>query len=130
MRRAPARRDVRPGLRPRQAPARIRRTKRSTQASRWRMRKACARAPSARRAPLLPAVAKDARRGPHRMRLIVSFAALFLAVALVQLGSGALAPLDALSGAAAGFSTAEIGLLGSAHFVGFFVGCWPFNAES
>ncbi|MEC9431790.1 MAG: MFS transporter [Pseudomonadota bacterium] len=58
------------------------------------------------------------------MPLILSFAALFLAVALVQLGSGALAPLDALSGAAAGFSTSEIGLLGSAHFVGFFVGCW------
>ncbi len=58
------------------------------------------------------------------MRLIVSFAALLLSVVFVQLGSGALAPLDALSGAALGFSTAQIGLLGSAHFVGFFVGCW------
>ncbi|SFI21540.1 MFS transporter [Albimonas pacifica] len=58
------------------------------------------------------------------MRLIISFAALLMSVVLVQLGSGSLAPLDALSGAALGFSAAEIGLLGSAHFVGFFVGCW------
>ncbi len=58
------------------------------------------------------------------MRLLISFAALFLSVILVQLGSGTLAPLDALSGASAGFSTGQIGLLGSSHFVGFFVGCW------
>ncbi|MDF2232839.1 MFS transporter [Albimonas sp. CAU 1670] len=58
------------------------------------------------------------------MRLIISFAALLMSVALVQLGSGSLAPLDALSGAKLGFSAAEIGMLGSAHFVGFFVGCW------
>lgn len=57
------------------------------------------------------------------MRLLISFAALFLAVALVQLGSGTLAPLDALSGVKLGFTTREIGLLGSAHFAGFFVGC-------
>ena len=57
------------------------------------------------------------------MRLLISFAALFISVALVQLGSGTLGPLDALSGAALGFSTREIGLLGSAHFAGFFVGC-------
>lgn len=35
-----------------------------------------------------------------------------------------LGPLDALSGFAKGFSRAEIGLLGSAHFIGFFIGCW------
>lgn len=58
------------------------------------------------------------------MRLLISFAALLLSVVFVQLGSGALGPLDALSGAALGFSTAQIGLLGSAHFVGFFIGCW------
>ncbi|SET21916.1 MFS transporter [Oceanicella actignis] len=58
------------------------------------------------------------------MRLVISFAALLMSVVLVQLGSGALGPLDALSGAALGFSTAQIGMLGSAHFVGFFVGCW------
>jgi MFS family permease len=58
------------------------------------------------------------------MRLLVSFAALFLSVALLQLGLGGVAPLDALSGVALGFSAAEIGMLGSAHFLGFFVGCW------
>lgn len=58
------------------------------------------------------------------MRLLVSFAALFLSVALLQLGLGGVVPLDALSGASLGFSAAEIGMLGSAHFVGFFIGCW------
>lgn len=58
------------------------------------------------------------------MRLLISFAALFLSVILLQLGSGGVAPLDAISGAALGFSTSEIGILGSAHFFGFFIGCW------
>ncbi|MEM7188722.1 MAG: MFS transporter [Pseudomonadota bacterium] len=58
------------------------------------------------------------------MRLLVSFAALFLSALLIQLGSGALAPLDALSGATLGWTASEIGLLGSAHFAGFFFGCW------
>ncbi|MGR3804880.1 MFS transporter [Marinibacterium profundimaris] len=58
------------------------------------------------------------------MRLMISFAALFLSVLLLQLSSGGLGPLDALSGLTLGFTTGEIGLLGSAHFVGFFVGCW------
>ena len=58
------------------------------------------------------------------MTTLISFAALFLSIGLMQLGSGALAPLDALSGAALGFSSSQIGLLGSAHYVGFFVGCW------
>ncbi|MEL7092661.1 MAG: MFS transporter [Pseudomonadota bacterium] len=58
------------------------------------------------------------------MRLLVSFAALFLSVVLLQLSSGALGPLDALSGIALDFTRQEIGLLGSAHFLGFFVGCW------
>ena len=69
----------------------------------------------------------DGARGRVRMgpvRLVLSFAALFVAVALLQLSSGALGPLDALSGLASGFSTAQVGLLGSAHFVGFFLGCW------
>ncbi|MEO1120698.1 MAG: YbfB/YjiJ family MFS transporter, partial [Pseudomonadota bacterium] len=57
------------------------------------------------------------------MRALVSFAALFVSIALVQLGIGVLGPLDALAGAEAGFSTREIGLLGSAHFLGFFIGC-------
>ena len=58
------------------------------------------------------------------MRTLISFAALFISISFVQLGSGALGPLDALAGAALGFSTEEIGLLGSAHFLGFFIGCW------
>ena len=58
------------------------------------------------------------------MRLIISFAALFLSVALLQLSSGGVGPLDALSGFSVGFTTAQIGMLGSAHFVGFFIGCW------
>jgi MFS family permease len=45
-------------------------------------------------------------------------------VILLQLGAGGLAPLDAISGLALGFSAAEVGLLGSAHFFGFFIGCW------
>ena len=58
------------------------------------------------------------------MRLAISFAALFLSVALLQLSSGGVGPLDALSGLAFNFSTGQVGLLGSAHFVGFFIGCW------
>jgi len=58
------------------------------------------------------------------MRILISFAALFLSVALLQLSSGGVGPLDALSGLALGFSKAEVGLLGSMHFLGFFIGCW------
>ncbi|ALG89369.1 MULTISPECIES: MFS transporter [Actibacterium] len=58
------------------------------------------------------------------MRLIISFAALLLSAALLQLSSGAVGPLDALSGLSLGFTTAQVGLLGSAHFFGFFIGCW------
>lgn len=58
------------------------------------------------------------------MRLLISFAALFLSVVLLQLGLGGVAPLDAISGVQLGFSTTQIGLLGSAHFFGFFIGCW------
>ncbi|WP_425098047.1 MFS transporter [Tropicibacter sp. S64] len=58
------------------------------------------------------------------MRLVLSFAALFLSVILLQLSSGGLGPLDALSGFVLGFTTTQIGLLGSAHFLGFFLGCW------
>lgn len=58
------------------------------------------------------------------MRMLVSFAALFLSVLLLQLSTGGVGPLDALSGLMLGFSTEQIGLLGSAHFLGFFIGCW------
>ena len=58
------------------------------------------------------------------MRLMLSFSALFLSVVLLQLSSGGVGPLDALSGIAHGFTRSEIGMLGSSHFVGFFIGCW------
>ena len=53
------------------------------------------------------------------MRIIVSLAALLTSVCLMQLASGALGPLDALSGLAYKFTTTQTGLLGSAHFFGF-----------
>ena len=59
-----------------------------------------------------------------RMRLMISFAARFLSVILLQLSTGGVGPLDALSGITLDFTTAQIGLLGSAHFFGFFIGCW------
>lgn len=62
--------------------------------------------------------------GGTPMRIVISFAALFLSTYLVQIGSGSLGPLDALSGAVLGWSATEIGLLGSAHYAGFFLGCW------
>jgi len=58
------------------------------------------------------------------MRLLISFAALFSSILLLQLGFGGVVPLDALSGTQLGFTTQQIGMLGSAHFVGFFIGCW------
>lgn len=58
------------------------------------------------------------------MRILISFAALFLSIIFLQLGTGGIAPLDALSGIQAGFNRGEVGLLGSSHFIGFFIGCW------
>lgn len=58
------------------------------------------------------------------MQLPVSFFALMVSVAFLQLSSGGISPLDALSGLHVGFSSTQIGLLGSAHFIGFFCGCW------
>ena len=63
-------------------------------------------------------------KGISPVRLLISFAALFLSVSLLQFSSGAVGPLDALSGIALDFTKAQVGLLGSAHFVGFFIGCW------
>ncbi len=47
-----------------------------------------------------------------------------LSVMLLQLSTGAISPLDALSGLQEGFTKTQIGLLGSSHFFGFFIGCW------
>src|SRR6056297_1499990 len=60
----------------------------------------------------------------YPMRILLSFAALFLSVTLLQLSSGGVGPLDVWSGSALGFPPQQIGLLGSAHFFGFFIGCW------
>jgi MFS family permease len=60
----------------------------------------------------------------HAMSVLFAFGALFASVVLLQLSAGGIGPLDALSGAALGFSPTEIGLLGSAHFLGFLIGCW------
>jgi len=58
------------------------------------------------------------------MRVLITFAALFLSIALLQLSSGAIGPLDVLSGRQEGFTNPQLGLLGSAQFLGFFIGCW------
>lgn len=58
------------------------------------------------------------------MRMIISFAALLLSVLLLQFSSGAVGPLDALTGLDGGFTRGEVGFLGSMHFTGFFIGCW------
>ena len=62
------------------------------------------------------------------MRMLISFAALFLSVLLLQLSSGGVGPLDALSGLQLEFTKNQIGILGSAHFLGFFIGCWGHRA--
>ena len=58
------------------------------------------------------------------MRLIISFAALLLSITFLQFSTGAVNPFDALSGLSAGFTQTQVGLLGTAHFLGFFIGCW------
>ncbi len=58
------------------------------------------------------------------MTSLISFAALFLSIMMMQLSSGGVGPLDALVGLEQGFSRSQVGLLGSAHFLGFFIGCW------
>lgn len=58
------------------------------------------------------------------MALLISFAALFLSLIFLQLSSGGVGTLDALTGLSLGFSAGQVGLLGSAHFAGFFIGCW------
>jgi MFS family permease len=58
------------------------------------------------------------------MALLISLSALLLSVIFMQVGTGSLGPLDALSGQHFGFSATEIGLLGSVHFFGLFLGCF------
>ena len=56
--------------------------------------------------------------------MLLSLSALLVSVFFVQISTGTLGPLDALSGLAIGFSRTEIGFIGSAHFVGFIIGCF------
>lgn len=56
--------------------------------------------------------------------MMISFAALFLSAGLLQFSSGGVGPLDALTGLSLGMSQQQVGFLGSAHFFGFFIGCW------
>ena len=42
---------------------------------------------------------------------------------LVQMGIGALRPFDSISGVALGFSSFDVGLVASGHFIGFLGGC-------
>jgi MFS family permease len=58
------------------------------------------------------------------MRLMISFAALLMSALLLQLSSGGVGPLDALTGLRDGMTRGEVGFLGSMHFFGFFIGCW------
>lgn len=58
------------------------------------------------------------------MRILISISALLVSVFLVQVSTGTLGPLDALSGLKLGFSRTEIGLIGSSHFIGFILGCF------
>lgn len=58
------------------------------------------------------------------MRILISISALLISVFLVQVSTGTLGPLDALSGLAIGFSRTQIGLIGSSHFLGFILGCF------
>ena len=58
------------------------------------------------------------------MSLLISLSALLISVIFIQIGTGSLGPLDALAGQHHGFSATEIGLLGSAHFIGLFIGCF------
>ena len=74
--------------------------------------------------PAFPLGSARKRVDKTHMRLLISFAPLFLSVILLQLSSGGVGPLDVLSGSELGFSRQQIGVLGSAHFLGFFIGCW------
>ena len=58
------------------------------------------------------------------MQILLSLSALLISAFIMQLGTGTLGPLDALSGLTLGFTRTEIGLIGSAHFLGFIIGCF------
>ena len=57
------------------------------------------------------------------MKTLLSISALLFTIMFMQMGTTALGPLDTLSAIEIGFSNTEIGIIGSAHFLGFLVGC-------
>mgnify|MGYP006262553325 FL=1 len=58
------------------------------------------------------------------MTTLLSISALLFTVMLMQMGTGALGPLDTLSAIELGFSNIQIGIIGAAHFTGFITGCF------
>ena len=58
------------------------------------------------------------------MTTLLSISALLITVMLMQMGTGALGPLDTLSAIKLGFSNIQIGIIGAAHFTGFIIGCF------
>ena len=58
------------------------------------------------------------------MTTLLSISALLITVMLMQMGTGALGPLDTLSAIELGFSNIQIGIIGAAHFTGFIIGCF------
>ena len=57
------------------------------------------------------------------MNTLFALSALLITIFLMQAGSGALAPLDALSAIELNFTSTQIGAIGGAHFIGFIIGC-------
>ena len=57
------------------------------------------------------------------MNSLLAISALLFTIFLMRAGSGALGPLDALSAIEMGFTSAQIGAVGGAHFIGFIIGC-------
>ena len=58
------------------------------------------------------------------MNTLLSVAALLLTIMLMQMGMGALGPLDTLSAIELQFTNIQIGLIGASHFAGFILGCF------
>lgn len=57
------------------------------------------------------------------MQTLLSLSALLVTILLMQIGTTALGPLDALSALSLDFSSTQIGVIGGSHFLGFLIGC-------
>ena len=58
------------------------------------------------------------------MTTLLSVSALLITVMLMQMGTGALGPLDTLSAIKLDFNNIQIGVIGASHFIGFILGCF------